>query len=480
MPQISPQLLGLVLCILRQMVRWNQGRLERAAGLSQGAVSRMEHGENIDRRKLDRLATILGFAPGRVQGMINGLAHNFATRAATGSPSDLTFDQQQILEQTGTSMAAKATERLGRKFHVSRWRADRAAASAAWQRLRKTLEDDRLHLIEAASDFQTWAVVERLCEESAKAASNDVEEAAHLAALARCAAAKTRGAVGYQTWLAGYAAAFEGNARMVSGDLLQARQVFVDAEAQLQAGIPIEPMDRSRPLHLYAVLLNYRGELDAALAKADRALALAQTSRQKARILINRASVLKRRLNFRAALDTLAEARRLTKGPDEPRLGWAINFNEASYLLEAGDADQAASRLDALRTEALKLGRTLDLVRLRWLAGRVASSQGTLPEASSLLREVWGDLADRRLWLDAALAVLELASVELERGLTRDARGLATASAYVFAAQTLPAELLASIRLFWEAVRQETASAQEARDLVQALRRSGGGDAEAA
>lgn len=480
MPQKSPPLLGLVLCILRQMADWKQGQLERAAGLSQGAVSRMERGEHIDRRKLDHLAAVLGAPPGRVQGLINSFTQYYQTRPAAGSPSELTFDQQQILDQFGTNLAAKATERLGRTFHVLRWRTDRADANAAWQRLRKTPEGDRRRLVEAVSDFHTWAVVERLCEESAKAASNDVEEAANFAALARCAAAKTKGMVAYQTWLAGYAAAFEGNVIRVAGDLLQARQVFVDAEAQLQAGTPIEPMDRSRPLHLYGVLLKYQGELDAALTKTDQALATAQTALQRTRVLIMRADVLKRKFQFRAALEVLAKARQYAKAAGEPRLGWAIEFNEASYLWEAGDAAEAASRLEALRIVALKLGRTLDMVRLRWLAARVAFSQGSLEEASSLLSEVWNSLADRRIWFDAALAVLELAVVELERGKTREVKGLATASAYVFAAQTLPTELLASIQLFWEAARREAASAQEARDLVQALRRSGGEGAETA
>jgi transcriptional regulator with XRE-family HTH domain len=476
MAQKVPQLLGLVLSILRQMAGWTQGRLEREAGLGQGGVSRLERGENLDRMRLEQLAAILGTPSGWVQGLITALEPYFAPAASIGAPTDLNHRQQQILDQLGLNVAATTRGVTARNFRKRLWQIDRTAATAAWQRLRKAPEGNRTALVEAVSDFHTWAVVERLCEESAKAASHDVDDAASLAALARLAAAHTPGAVGYRTWLVGYALAFEGYSRHVSGDLMQARQVFVEAEAQLQAGTPVEPMDRSRPLHLHGIHLNFRGDLDAALHKTDQAFAIARTAVQRTRILINRADVLKRKLQVREALHVLADARRHVKGTGETRLEWAIAFNEATYLWEAGDADEAASRLDAIRIAALKLGRRLDLVRLRWLAARVAFSQGSLEEASSLLNEVWKALADRRIWFDAALAALDLAGVELDRGKTREVKGLATAAAYVFTAQVLPTELLASIQLFWEAARQEAASAQEARDLAQLMRRSGGGD----
>jgi len=473
----SPELLGMVLCILRQMAGWTQGRLERKAGLGQGAVSRLEHGKNLDRRLLDRLAAILGHPPYRVEGMIARLEPYFEPEESIGSPAGLTFRHEQILDLLGRNVARGATARYFRK---RLWQVERAAATAAWQRLRRTPEGGRSSLVEAVSDYHTWAVVERLCEESAKAASHDVEDTAKLAALARTAAAHTPGAVEYQIWLAGYAGAFEGNAHHVAGDLLLARKVFAEAEAQLQAGVPVESMDRSRPIQLYGRLLTFRGELDAALLKMGQALALARTALQETRILVDRAAVLKRKFQFREALDVLAQARLSSKGTSDRRLSLVITFNEVSYLWEAGNTEEAASRLGVLQTEVHQLGRALDEVRFRWLTARVATSQGRWVEASSLFHEVWKAMADRRIWFEAALAVLELAEVELDRGKTREVKGLATASAHVFSAQALPTELLASIQLFWQAARQEAASAEDARELARRMRRSGGGDAEAA
>ncbi len=480
MAQRSPQLHGLVLSILRQMACWTQGKLEQEAGLSQGAVSRWENGAYLDRWQLDKLAVVLKSPPGWVQGMVTALAPYFAAEEPFGSPAGLDMQQKQLLEQVGRRSAITIRKAMEWHFRKRLWQVQRAAATAAWGRLRRTPEGYRAPLVAAVSVFHTWAVVERLCEESARAASHDVEDAAQLAALARIAAAHTPGAAGYQTWLAGYAAAFEGNVIRVSGDLLRARQFFVDAEAQLQTGTPVESMDQSRPIHLFAVLLKYQGELDLALQKAGQAFIIAGTALQRTRILINRADVLKRKFQFQEALDVLARARLSVKGTTERRLSWAIEFNEASYLWEAGHTEEAASRLDTLRAEAHHLGRALDEVRFRWLTARVASSQGRWVEASSLLHGIWEAMAERRIWFEAGLAVLELAGVELDRGNTREVKKLATASAYVFTAQILSAELLASIQLFWGAVRQEIASAQEARDLAQRMRRSGGGNAEAA
>ncbi len=476
----SPQLHGLVLSLMRQTSGWKQGDLEREAGLGQGAVSRWENGAHLDRWQLDKLAAILKVPPDRVQGLTTALAFYFAAEEPLGSPADLALRHKQILEQSGRSVAITHRKATERHFRKRLWQVERAAATAAWQRLRRIPEGYRPSLVAAVSVFHTWAVVERFCEESAKAASHDVEDAARLAALARTAAAHTPGAAGYQTWLAGYAAAFEGNVIRVAGDLLRARQVFVDAEAQLQDGMPVEPMDQSRPIHLFAVLLKYQGELDLALQKAGQALVIASTALQRTRILINRADILNRKFKFQEALDVLARARLSVKGTTERRLSWAIEFNEASYLWEAGHTEEAASRLDTLRAEAHHLGRALDEVRFRWLTARVASSQGRWVEASSLLHEIWEAMAERRIWFEAGLAVLELAGVELDRGKTREVKGLATASAHVFRAQALPTELLASIQLFWEAARHEAASAEEAKELARRMRRSGGGNAEAA
>jgi transcriptional regulator with XRE-family HTH domain len=479
-------LFAVVLRNLRERAGWTQTRLEREARLSKGAVCRLEKGDQtIDRFLLDRLARVLGIGEGDVERAITALGEFPAPAPVQESPADLPSRDWQTIEAVSSRFSRrvrkKTQDRTGSRLGARRWRAAREAAGEAWQRLRKVPSGDRRSLVETVESYQTWAVVERLCEESARAASNDVDESRRLAQLARWSAASMSGTEDWRNWLQGYAAAFEANAWCAAGELRQSQIIFSEAEVLLRAEVSASqlPMDQTRPLHLYAVLLKYLGEFDHALSRLEEAFAMARTPLQKARILINRASVLKRKRLFGEALDSLAEARRCAESAGDSRLRWAIAFNEAAYMCEAGEGAAIVPKLDALRTAALQLGRNLDMVRLRWLIARVAAATGKLPEASVALREVWEFLAQRRLWLDAALAVLELASIELEQGQTREVKVLATASVGVFVALTLPEELLAAIRLFWEAARKEAASATTAQHLVRELRRARGEDVEA-
>ena len=231
-------------------------------------------------------------------------------------------------------------------------------------------------------------------------------------------------------------------------------------------------MDWTRPLSLHAALLTDQKQLDAALALLDEALSLEPAVGRKARVLIYRADVLKRQLKYSEALQALAEAQKCAGLADDDRLHWVIAFNETTYLCEAGDSAGAAAKLGALQVAALELGGTLDHVRLRWLTARVDAASGRLTEASSVLRQVWEAFSDRRVWVDAGLAILEFAGIELERGQTHEVKQVASAAAQIFAEQVLPAELLASIRLFWDAARREEASAVTARTLLGKLRQA--------
>lgn len=486
MPRNPPPLLAVVLRHLREHAGWTQVRLERERGLSRGSVCRLESGDqSLDRSHLDRLAAILEVPEGGVDRAIAALGQFTRPEPPHDSPAALTPAEHRAVEACATRLsreiAGRSRNRVGSDLRARRWKADRVAAAEAWSRLRRVPAEDRRPLVHAVDAYRTWAMVERLCEESARAASNDVDEARQLAQLARRAASLTKGSESWRSWLEGYAVAFEANAWCAAGEFRHSLLVFSASDTLMETGAAVEPvpLDRARPLILRAVLLIYQGQLDPALARLDEALSITHAPLMKARVHIWRASVLKRKLQFGEAIKALVEARQCAEISGDTRLRWAIAFNEATYLCEAGEPSEASSRLDDLRTAALELGRTLDLVRLRWLTARIAAASGELSEASSALQEVWEVFAERKLWLDAALAVLELASIELERGRTREVRVLATTAVPVFAAQTLPDELLAAIQIFWEAARKEAASAQTAQQLIRELRRARGAEMEA-
>ncbi len=478
MPQKPVPLLAVVLRNLRVRAGWTQVRLEREARLSKGSACRLEKGDQaVDRFLLGRLANVMGIAVGDVERAIAVLVQ-LPAEAPTGAFSEESQRDAETIETVSSRLSRnvreKARNRIEVKVRARRWQIDRTEASLAWQRLRKMNSDDRKAMVEEVAAFHTWAVVERLCEESARAAANDVEEAQEFAQLARRAASAMNGPGNWRSWLEGYAAAFEGNAWRVAGDHKHALHVFSEANTLRngQAPEPQVPVDLSRPLILQAALFADQKQLGSALTLLDEALSLALAPLGKTRLLIYRADVLKRRHEYAEALKALAEARRFAQVSGDDRLCWTIAFNEATYLCEAGEATDAASRLGALQTAALELGGTLDNLRLLWLTGRVAAGTGRLAEASSILRKVWAAFADRRIWVDAGLAVLEFACIELEQGESREIKEIATAAAHIFAAQSLPDELLASIRLFWDAARREEASNLAAQQLLVEFRQA--------
>jgi hypothetical protein len=78
--------------------------------------------------------------------------------------------------------------------------------------------------------------------------------------------------------------------------------------------------------------------------------------------------------------------------------------------------------------------------------------------------------ADRGIAYDTALVTLELAVLYLEQGRTADVKALASETAWIFQAQGVGRELVATLRLFCEAAEQERVSVELARSCLEAFR----------
>jgi len=69
---------------------------------------------------------------------------------------------------------------------------DREHASDLWARLEPLPEDEQLAVVRVAREFQSWALLERVCEESVSEASREAGRAASLERLAEEIAAQAR------------------------------------------------------------------------------------------------------------------------------------------------------------------------------------------------------------------------------------------------------------------------------------------------
>ena len=141
---------------------------------------------------------------------------------------------------------------------------DRDEAEDQWSRLRELSEEMWPVVVRVAAEFHTWALCERVCEESVQEASRDLERATALARLAREIADRVRGPEGWRHRVQGYAAAHEANVLLAAGQLEAAETGLREARTLWSSGIdPGGLLDPGRLLRFEAALGWSQGSGDA-------------------------------------------------------------------------------------------------------------------------------------------------------------------------------------------------------------------------
>jgi tetratricopeptide (TPR) repeat protein len=189
-------------------------------------------------------------------------------------------------------------------------------------------------------------------------------------------------------------------------------------------------------------------------------------------ILVNEAFTLEQSGDYDRSLEILEEAAQLVSCETELRLAFALRFNQAVNLLHLGRLEEAEPQLADARELAVRLGNELDLVRVRWLAGRVAAGRGRKEEALAAFAQVRHEFEARGMGYDCALVSLELAVLYLERGNTREVKELVEEMKPLFEAQGVHREALAALKLFCDAAKKETLTVELARRMVEYLSRA--------
>jgi len=473
-----PAPLSLVLTTLRSSKGWNQKDLGQAAGLPHGFVSDYEVGRRpLTRPKLEELAALLGYPPEAIDILLFAIQFLREPDPPPGRPlSPTRAEMEQIewsLARAVRLSADVGREELVRGFRETGIREDRARAEELWEILKPHTSADRRGLVERSLELRSWALCEKVCAESAKAAAADANRALDLANLALHIANHARGPEGWRFRLQGYAWAFIANARRVASDLPGADQAFGKAW-ELWKACPTEeqgPLPEWRLLDLEASLRRAQRRLPEALELIDRALACCGLEGMQGRILLKKASTLEQIGDFERAIEALNEANSFVDRR-EPRLLFALRFISAVNLLYLNRHVDAEALLPEIRTLALQLGNELDSIRALWLEGRVAVGLNRKPEAISALSRVRMEFTTRGLAYDAALSTLELSVLYLEEGRMAKVRELARQMAPIFQAQGVHREAIAALKVFRNAAEQEEATAELARQVVDYLCRA--------
>jgi tetratricopeptide (TPR) repeat protein len=266
----------------------------------------------------------------------------------------------------------------------------------------------------------------------------------------------------------GYAWAFLGNARRVAGDLVAADRALGRARELWTAGAAADAgvLDGARLLDLEAALRVDQRRFPEALDLLERALAEGRPGEARARRLLAKSKALEEMGDYELALGTLRQAAPLLDSGGEARLRLVLQFNLAAYLCRLGRAAEAEGGLGELRLLTVQLGNGLDLVRFRWLEGKVAAGQGRLPDAVAAFQEVRARFAEQGIAYDAALATLELAELLAAAERTEDVKALSRQTVPVFHALGIHAEAQRALQVFRDAAESERLSVELARRLV--------------
>jgi transcriptional regulator with XRE-family HTH domain len=472
-----PGVRSVTLTALRRRRGWTEKDLADRARISVSMVTWYETEQEPSHEKLYELATLMGYEAEDVDALLFALSRADRPLPDAGSPVDPSPSAFRRIRQIAGRAGRAVTELLeARLLHVARaWRVRKARRQAGrlWREIEKTPPPRRRALLETSRKFQTWAVAERLANESEKAASDKADLALELALLGFRAAELAPGDQSFMAPVQGYALILVANARRVANQMRKAGEDCDRALDLWKAGAPEarKILPAWRVLDREGSLRRDQRRFPEALERLKEARAIAPP-KAVARILVNRAVVLEHMGDVEQAIEVLREAEAHERQWPDSALRLKIPFNLAVNLCHLDLYADAEQLLPGIRELAVTGRGELDLLRVLWLSGRVDAGFGRLSEARGAFDQVRRELEAREMAYDYALVSMERAEIDLREGRRAEVRALAEEMRWIFKAQGIHREALAALALFRRAAAEERATQELARRLVQYLYRA--------
>lgn len=313
-----------------------------------------------------------------------------------------------------------------------------------------------------------------LCLESRRLCAHDPATAAPLAELALKVADRVVGEAAWRSKVRGLAWAHVANALRAQGDLPAAERAFLSADRCWKAGEETQNglLEEGLLFALRASLRRSQRRFEEEAALLEQASAAASSVKFRVQVLLSRAKLAKELGKLEQAVAILQQANEIALPDDDGRVVLSIQHSLADSLSKLDRFPEAQALLPAVIDLSRKCGGEVDLIRLRWIEGRVAAGLGNWEEGVATLRKVRGELASRHLTYDTTLVSLELAVLYSEQGRAEEVKTLARHMVPIFRARNVDPEVLEALSLFRQAAERERVSAELAQRMLAYLRKA--------
>ena len=352
---------------------------------------------------------------------------------------------------------------------------ERDDAPARLAELEQQAHPHRLLLVRNSSRFSTWGLAELLVEDSFRHRFDDPERTRQLAELAVEVAERLDGGVygpAAVNDLRARAWAMRGNALRLGSDLRGASKCMTRALKLLDEGSG-DPLEEARICELFAALRSNQRRVEQAVRLQERALRLYRRVNHRDRqgkAMVDLASYNALAGDRDRAIALVEKALEYVDAERDPHTVLAARHNLAVFLHESGRLREALAVLAGARSLYESLGDRRNLLRLRWLEGRLAREIGEFPRAEEAFEEVYRSFSED--WpIAAALAALDLALVYLDTGREIEVPAIILGVEMVFRSHEVEREALAAWIVLREALARQNLHHALIRDVALRLER---------
>jgi transcriptional regulator with XRE-family HTH domain/tetratricopeptide (TPR) repeat protein len=464
MPRTAPPDLSIVLTFLRLGQGWSQADLGEAAGVSPNLLNDYERGrKTLTRERLEYLIAFMGLPAETIDDTLTCLESNRAASRPPGESAGRFVRSRRGVQSLANRFGKMAQDFVHSSFTLLTVEGEalhaRQRAEFLWDRLKRHSPVERRVLVEDTARYRGWALCEKVAAESVAAAPNHPRQALELAELALLIADRIPGEASWRSRLQGYAWAHISNARRVCNDLLGAEEALARAWKLWGTGAPGDPglLNEAWLPWMEAALRRDQRRFPEALKRIEEALAF-DLGELRGQILLSKARIFETLGDPEGSTTALIEATPLIDAAQDPRLAFGLRFNLLVDLCHLDRAAEAALKLPEVRALGERLGQELDLMRVRWLEGKVSTGLGQNEQARLAFEQVRRTFKVRELAFDYALVSLELAVLLLEKGSTVEVHSIAQEMLWIFKAQGVHREALVALRLFCDAATQDAAT----------------------